>query len=168
MLTNNPIVWNFNQGDIFQIMSPHSDGKIWYKYSHQDFPGVWNRVTCWLSKDILRGHWRVSDVTKPLRVANIGNALAMTIFFFSKMFKIWWRFHQWNEKSGKCFFFLRQLDLNRERQILTIRNTILVIGNPCVNKQPFDFKLQSGRSFPNHVSSQWWKNMVKVLSWRFY
>ena len=50
--------------------------------------------------------------------------------------------------------------MNRERQILTIRNRILVICSPCVNKQPYDSKLQSGRCFRNYFSSQWLRNMV--------
>ena len=107
-------------------------------------------------------------MTKPWTAANFGNTLAMTVFFFLKMFEIWWRCHKWNKTPRKCFLFLRELDLNRERQILTIRNRTLVIDSPCVNKQPCDSKLQSGRCFPNHFFSQWWKNMVKVLSWRFY
>ena len=173
------------------------------KCSHGVFTSVWNRLTCWLSKDVLRRCWIVSGVTKPWTVVNFGNTLAMTIFFFSEMLENWWRFHKWNKKPRKCFLFFWELDLNRERQILTIRNRILVIGSPCekprkcflfwreldlngerqiltisnrilvigspcVSKQPYDFKLQSGRYFLNHFSSQCWKNMVKVFSWRFY
>ena len=162
------MISNFNQGDIFQIISPHSDEKIWYKSSHEDFTTVNNRLTCWLSKDVLRRRWIVSGVTKPYTVVNFGNTLAMTLFFFLKIFKIWWRFRKWHKKLRKCFFFLRELDLNRERQILTIRNRILVIGSPCVNKQTYDFKLQPRIYFPNHFSSLWWKSMVKMPSWRFY
>ena len=110
----------------------------------------------------------MSGVTKPWTVANFGNTLAMTNFFILKIFQVWWRFHKCNKKPRKCFLFLRKLDLNRERQNLTICNRILVIGSPCVNKQPYDFKPQSGRYFPSYFSSQWWKYMVKVLSWRFY
>ena len=168
MLANKPMMSNFNQVEIFQMISSHSDQKIWEKCSHEDFISVWIRLTCWLSKDVLRRRWIVSGVTKPWKVANFGNTLAMTIFFFLKMFQIWWRFHKWNKKARKYFLFLRELDLNSERQILTIRNRILVIGSPCLNKQPYDLKLQSERYFPNHFSSQWSKDMVKVLSWRFY
>ena len=109
----------------------------------------------------------MSGVTNTWTVANFGNTLAMRIFFFLKMFKIWWRFHKWNKKPRKSFLFLRLLDLNKDRQILTIRNRILVIGSPCVNKQHHDFKYQSGRYFPNYFSSQWWKNMLILLSLRF-
>ena len=110
----------------------------------------------------------MSGVTKPYTVANLGNTLAMRIFFFLKMFKIWSRFHKWNKNLKKCFLFLRWLDLNRERQILKIQKRILVMGSPCVNQEPNDLKLQWGRYFPHYFSWQWLKNMVKVLSWRFY
>ena len=129
---------------------------------------VWNSLTCWLSKNVLRRRWIVSGVTKPSTVANFGYTLAMMIFFFLKMCKVWWKFDYWNKKPRKCFFVFKKLDLNSEREILTNRNRILVIGSPCVNKQPYDSKLQPGRCFPNYFSSQWWKNMVKVLSWSFY
>ena len=101
----------------------------------------------------------MSGVTKPWTVVNFKNTSAMTICFFLKMFKICWRFHKCNKKLRKGFLFLRILDLNRERQILTIRNRILVICSPCVNKQPYDSKLQSGRCFPNYFSLQWWRYM---------
>ena len=159
---------NLNHGDISQIISPHSDEKIWQKYSHKDFTSVWNRLTRWLSKDVLRRHWIVSGMSKPSTVANFGNTLGITIFFVLKMFEIWWKFHKWNKKPRTCFFSLILLDLNTERQILTIRNRILVMGSPCVNKLAYDFKLISGRYFPNYFSSQWRKNMLKLLSWRFY
>ena len=89
----------------------------------------------------------MSGVTKPWTVANFENALAMTIFFFLKMFEIWWRFHKWHRKARKCFFLLRELDLNRERQILTIRNRILVISSPCVNKNPMISNFNQGDIF---------------------
>ena len=98
----------------------------------------WYHLKCWLSTDVLRRRWIVSGVTKPSTVATFGNTLAMTIFFSWKMFEIWWRFHKWYKNSRKCFFFLRELDFNRERQILTIQNRILVIGSPCVKKNPLN------------------------------
>ena len=118
--------------------------KIWSKCSHEDFTSVWYRLTCWLSKYVLRRRWIVSGVTKPRRVPNFGNKLAMTMFFFLKLFKIWWRFHKWNKKPRKYFFFLRQLDLNREQQILTNRNRILVIDSPCGNKNPMISNFNQG------------------------
>ena len=46
------------------------------------------------------------------------------------------------QKTRKSFSFLRYLHLNREVQIFTIQNRILLISSPCVNKHPYDFKLQ--------------------------
>ena len=66
------------------------------------------------------------------------------------------------------FLFLIWYHLNREQEILKLRNKILVIASSRVQKQPYDFQLQSGRCFPNHFTSEWWKNMIKVLSWRFH
>ena len=106
-VNKNAMISNFNQGDIFQIISAHSDEKIWSNCSHEDFTSVWYRLTCWLSKDVLRRRWIVSGVTKPWTVANFGKPLAMTMFFFLKLFKIWWRSHKWNKKRRKCFWFLR-------------------------------------------------------------
>ena len=107
VLRNNPMIPNSTQGDVFQIISPHYDGKIWQKYSHEDFASVWNRLTCWLSKDILRRRWIVSGVTKHWTVANFENTLPMTIVVFLQMLEISWRFHKWNKKPRKCFLFLR-------------------------------------------------------------
>ena len=68
------------------------------------------------------------------------------------------------QKTGKRFCILRQLDLNREQQILTIHNRISVIGSPRVTKQTYDLKVESGRYFPNRFLLQISKNVVKVLS----
>ena len=146
-VNKNPMISHLNHEDIFQIISPHSDEKIWSKCSHEDFTSVWYCLTCWLSQDVLRRRWIVSGVTESSRVANFGNTLAITIFFFCKIFEIWWRFHKWNKKPGKCFLFLRELELNRERKTLTIRNTIHVISSPCVNKNPMNSNLYQGVIF---------------------
>ena len=59
------------------------------------------------------------------------------------------------KKLRKYFWFLARYDFNREREILTLRNRILGIASPCVNKLPYDFKPQSGiyfqKSFPFRV-----------------
>ena len=106
-VNKNPMISNFNHGDIFQIISPHSDEKKWYKCSHEEFSSVCYRLTCWLSKDVFRRRWIMSAVTRRWTVANFGNTLAMTIFFFLKLFKICWTSHKWNKKRRKCFCFLR-------------------------------------------------------------
>ena len=75
---------------------------------------------------------------------------------------------QMEKKLRKCFLFLIWYHFNKEQQILTLGNKILVIASPRVNKHTYDFELQSGRRFPNHFTSEWWKNMIKVLSWRLH
>ena len=75
---------------------------------------------------------------------------------------------QMEKKFRKCFLFLIWYHFNKEQQILTLGNKILVIPTPRVNKHTYDFQLQSGRRFPNHFTSEWLKNMIKVLSWRFH
>ena len=103
-----------------------------------------------------------------MTVCNFAKTLAMTIFFCFKMFKIWCRFHKWNKKFRKSFSFLTQVHFNKERRIVAILNRILVIGSQCVNKHPYDFKLQQGRYFPSHLHSELWKNIIKVPSCWFH
>ena len=125
---------------------------------------VWDILTCWLSKDALKRRFLESVLTKFLTFCNFGKTLAMTIFICLKMFKVWCRFNKWNKKSRKSFSFLTQLHLNRERQIVTIQNRILVIRSECVDKHPYDSKLQQGRYFPSHLHSERWQNIIKVHS----
>ena len=75
------------------------------KCSHADFTSVGDPLTCWLSKEVLRRRFFESLLTKLLTVCKFGNNLAITIFFFLKMFKIWWRFQKRNKKIRKKFFF---------------------------------------------------------------
>ena len=85
----------------------------------------------------------------------------MTIFFFVKMFEIWWIFYKWNKKLRKYFLLLRQLDVNREWQILTIRNGTLVIGSPCVKKTTMILNFNKVDLFqiisPQSDGKIWWK-----------
>ena len=52
------------------------------KILSENFTSVGNRLTCLLSKDVLRRRWIVSAVTNTWTLANFGNTLAMTILFF--------------------------------------------------------------------------------------
>ena len=72
--------------------------------------------------------------TKSLTVCNFENTLAMTILFFKKCLKFDVCYINSRKKSETNFSFLRYLD--RKPQVLTIRNIILVIGSPSVNKRP--------------------------------
>ena len=136
MLRNAPKISNFNRRDIFQIIRPESDQKIWSECCHADFTSVWNHLTCWLSKDVLKQRFLESGLSKSLTFSNRENTLAIMIIFFSKIFKIWWRYHKWNKTWRKCFSFLRYLHLNRELHILTIPNRKLVTESQCVKKHP--------------------------------
>ena len=136
MLTNIPKILNLKKGESFQIIRPESDQKIWSECCHADFTSVWDHLTCWLSKDVLKQRFLESGLSKSLTFSNCENTLAIMIIFFSKIFKIWWRYHKWNKTWRKCFSFLRYLHLNRELHILTILNRILVTDSQCVNKYP--------------------------------
>ena len=64
--------------------------------------GRFNMLTAkWCSGTEIFREW--SD--QVLTVCNLGNTLRITIIFFSEMFKIWSRFHKWNEKLRKIFRF---------------------------------------------------------------
>ena len=107
VLTKIPRISNLNKGDIFQITFCQSDEKICEKCFHADFTSVWDPSTCWLSKKILKRLFLESALTKSLTVCSFGNRFAMTIYFFLKMFKIWWRLQKWNKKQTASFWLLR-------------------------------------------------------------
>ena len=65
--------------DILKISFSQSDQKIWQKGSREDFTSVWNPLTSWLSKGILKQRFLESDLTKFFTVCKFGNMLAMTI-----------------------------------------------------------------------------------------
>ena len=134
VLTNTSKIWHINKVGIFIISSSQSHQKIWSKCSHTDFTSVWDTLTCWLSKNVLKRSFLESGLTKILTVCNFENTLAMMITFLFKMFKIWWRFQKWNKNLRKRFAFLRQLHFNWEGQILTMLNRILIISSQCVNR----------------------------------
>ena len=106
VLTNTPNMWNFTKRDILQTNSSHSDKKKWYKCCHADLTSVWDPLTCWLSKEVLKRHFQESAPTKSSTVCSFRNTLAMTIFFFWKMIKIWWWFQKWEKNFRISFSFL--------------------------------------------------------------
>ena len=124
---------NLTKGDTSQLISPETDEKIWWKCSYADLTSVWDLLTFSLSKGVLKRYFLESGVTKSLTVCNIRSTLAMTIIFFFRTIKIWWIFKKRNKNLKKRLLYLRKYRLNRERQILTISNRILVIGSQCVN-----------------------------------
>ena len=82
MCQQNPPISQITKRDIFPISFPQSDKKIWQKGSHEDFASVWNPLTSWLSKCVLKQRFLESDLTKSFTVCKFGNILAMTIIFF--------------------------------------------------------------------------------------
>ena len=93
--------------------------------------------------------------------------LAMTIIFFFKMFKTLRSFQTWNKKLRKSFSVFRKYHLNWELQCLAILKRIIAIGSQCVKKHPSDFTLNYESNFSDQLPSEWWKNLIKVLSCRF-
>ena len=67
---------------------PENDEKTRYKGSHRDLASVWEAFKCWLSKRVLNWPFSESGISKFFTVSNFGNAVAMAIIFFFKMFKI--------------------------------------------------------------------------------
>ena len=87
VLQNTPKIWHITKGDIFQIRVTHSDEKMRWMSSFADFAGLWDSLTCWLSKQFLKRCFLKSGLTKSFRVWNFRNKVAMTIIFFSKSLK---------------------------------------------------------------------------------
>ena len=106
-VNKHPYHFKLNKGGVFEIISLQNHRKIWKKYSHTDFRSVWDPLTCWLSKDLLKRRFWDGILTKSLTVCNFGNTLPMTIFFYLKMFKNSFRFNKSNKKFRKSFSFLR-------------------------------------------------------------
>ena len=136
VVTNTPKISLNTRADIFQIKPPEDDEETWKKYSLGDFASIWDAFTCFLSKRVLKQHFLESGLTKFFTVCNFGNTLAKVMVLLFKRVKIWCRFRKWNKKLRQSFSFFRSLHLNREWQILTIWNRILVILSQCVNKHP--------------------------------
>ena len=67
----------------------------------------------------------------------------------------------------KILLFLRYLNLNWYRSLLSINNRILFIDSQCVNKKSEDFACQYKRLFPTHLPWQRSMNVIKVLWCRF-
>ena len=54
VLTNSPKHLHITNRDIFRVSSPDNDKKIWQMCCHVDFTSVWDPLTCWLSKSVLK------------------------------------------------------------------------------------------------------------------
>ena len=97
------------------------------------------RLTCSLSKGVLKRRVLGIGLTKFFVVCHFGNTLTTRVTSFSKMFKTWFRLQKSIKKFREFFLFLRELHFYWLQQILTITKKKLAIGSQCVNKQSLDF-----------------------------
>ena len=105
VLPNIPKISPNTRGNIFRINFPENNKRTWEKGSHGNITRSSDAFTCWLSTPILKRCSWESFLTNIFTVSNFGNALAMTIIFSFKMFKICYRIQKWNKKFRKCFGF---------------------------------------------------------------
>ena len=91
--------------DIFQIMFCQSDEKIWRTCSHEDYTRVWDPLTFWLSKGVLKWCFLESGPTSSFTVCNFRNEVAMKIIFFSKCWKFDVDSRNRTTKLEKVFLF---------------------------------------------------------------
>ena len=107
MCSETPLRFHLTLGETFSKSIPSQWWKTWKKLSHGDLPTIWDAFTCSLSKRVPKPRFFECGLTKIFTVCDFGNTLAMTIKFFFKMFKIWWKSKKWNKKSRKSFLFFR-------------------------------------------------------------
>ena len=129
------------------------------------FHKFWVTLTCWLSKDVLKRRFSERGLTKSLTVGNLRNTLAMTIIFFFKMFKYWWRCHKWNKKvsrfSDNCIWIRNCKSASTQTAYVSSAASVLRKSRKISN-------FNKGDIFGIILSSEWLKNMIKVLSCRFH
>ena len=101
VLTKSPKISNVIKRDIFQLNFGQSDETIFWKCCRADFSSVWDPLTCWLSKGVLKRGVLDIYLTTSLEVSNFGNTSAMRLIFFFKLLKIWCRFQNWRKKNRK-------------------------------------------------------------------
>ena len=87
VLRSTPTIYPITKGYIWQIRFSQSNEKIWWKCPHADFAKVWDPLTCWLSRGVLKRYFLESCLTKSFIVCNFRNKVAMTILFISKCLK---------------------------------------------------------------------------------
>ena len=93
------------RGDVFQIKFLENDGKLWQNLSHGDLASIWDAVTCWLLKRVLKRHFFESGLNRIFTASNFRNTLAMTIILFSKYLKFGVDSRNGTENSEKAFRF---------------------------------------------------------------
>ena len=88
MCSQTPQRFHLTLGETFSKSAYLGMMKKMIKRSHGDFASIWDAFTCFLSKRVMKRRFLESGLTKIFRVSNFGNALAMTINFFFKIFEI--------------------------------------------------------------------------------
>ena len=84
-----------------------SDEKIWWKCSHADFTRVWDPLTCWLSKGVLKQCFLESNLTKSFTVCKFRNKVAMTIIFFFQIVSHLIKIAEMEQKNPKKFLVFK-------------------------------------------------------------
>ena len=107
VVRNIPKIQSNTDGDLFQVRFSQSDEKMWWKCCHGNFTNIWNPLTCWLWKGVLKRYFLESGINKSFTVCNFRNRVAMTIIFFLRMNKIWCRFQKSKKKNEKKLFVLK-------------------------------------------------------------
>ena len=95
------------KGDIFQVSFYQSDGKISAKCSRSDFTRVWEPLTCWLSKGVLKQCFLESNLTKSFTVCKFRNKVAMTIIFFFQIVSHLIKIAEMEQKNPKKFLVFK-------------------------------------------------------------
>ena len=86
-LTNSPKILNITQRDFFKLNCCHRDQKIWERCFYFAFNSVSGRLTCYLSKGLLKRDFLDIDLTTFFKVRYFENTSAMRVIFSLKKFK---------------------------------------------------------------------------------
>ena len=90
--------FNISLREIFFKSNSTEWWKMWWKCSDANFTRIWDPLTCWLSKGVVKECFLESNVTKSFTAHKFRNKVALTIILFFKIFKIWYRFQKLNKK----------------------------------------------------------------------
>ena len=74
---------------------------MWWKCSPSDFTRVWNPLTCWVWKGVLKQCFLENNLSKSFTACKFRKKKPMSIIFFFKMFKIWCRLGTTNSLNLK-------------------------------------------------------------------
>ena len=145
-----------------------SHEKIWWKCSHADFTRVWDPLTCWLSKGVLKQCFLESNLTKSFTVCKFRNKVAMMIIFFFQIVSHLIKIAEMEQKNPKKFLVFKIISFEwGSTNCLNLEKDTCHWQSMCYETS-LSFKISETRLFSSQVLSQWWENMMKVLSFTFY